>query len=359
MSNLQEQTTYTENLFNGYFIESKSVYLHYFNRLPNIYHIENIDAEKALEAICSKYAAIIRETIKYRNFNHDRGSFSFDETIVVLTNNCVLELDSNYCTILHDGCREEFISELAGIAAEFKQPARKEPLEINIIVKGRNGIELKPMEIKRTELDLDLFYEDDFVETDKIIQARLSRENDKGIVLLHGLPGTGKTTYLRYLIGSIKKRVLFLSPNVAGDLMSPYFIDLLIDNPNSVLIIEDAENIIVDRRMGGGSGVSNLLNISDGLLADFLNVQLICTFNNSLTMVDSALMRKGRLIAKYEFVKLSAGKAQKLSSHLGHNAEIHQPMTVAEIVNQHEPKTQVQHVETIGFRRNPAIENTL
>jgi ATP-dependent 26S proteasome regulatory subunit len=176
-------------------------------------------------------------------------------------------------------------------------------------------------------------------------------------VLLHGLPGTGKTTYLRYLIGKIKKRVLFLSPSVASDLMNPGFIELLIGNPNTVLVIEDAENIIMDRKHNSGSSVSNLLNISDGLLADFLNVQLICTFNSSLTMVDSALLRKGRLIAKYHFDKLSAIKAQKLSDHFGFNSVITKPMTIAEIANQHEREQQPEKVEIIGFRRQKVMMN--
>jgi hypothetical protein len=164
------------------------------------------------------------------------------------------------------------------------------------------------------------------------------------------LPGTGKTTYLRYLIGRIKKRVLFLSPNVAGNLMDPDFIDLLIDNPGTVVVIEDAENIIMDRRTSGSSAVSNLLNISDGLLADFLNVQLICTFNSSLTMVDSALMRKGRLIAKYGFGKLCVPKAQALSNYLGFKKVIDRPMTVAEISNQNEKEFVAKQVDVIGFR---------
>jgi SpoVK/Ycf46/Vps4 family AAA+-type ATPase len=187
------------------------------------------------------------------------------------------------------------------------------------------------MEIKRTKLDLSLFYEDDFKAVHEVISKRLNKKSDKGIVLLHGLPGTGKTTYLRYLIGKIKKRVMFLSPNVANNLMDPDFLEILIDNPNSVIIIEDAENIIMDRRNSKDSSVSNLLNISDGLLADFLNVQLICTFNSSLTLIDTALMRKGRLIAKYEFGKLSIPKARKLSDHLGFNTGINKPMTIAEI----------------------------
>ena len=189
------------------------------------------------------------------------------------------------------------------------------------------------------------------------MRKNLKQKNDKGIVLLHGLPGTGKTTYLRYLIGKIKKRVLFLSPNVAGNLMNPDFIDLLIDNPNTILIIEDAENILMDRNFSNYSSVSNLLNISDGLLADFLNVQLICTFNSSLTMVDNALMRKGRLIAKYEFGKLSIVKSQRLSDYFGFKNIITKPMTVAEISNQNEKEFKTKKIQVLGFRREGIFQN--
>jgi hypothetical protein len=72
--------------------------------------------------------------------------------------------------------------------------------------------------------------------------------------------------------------------------------------------------------------------------------------------VDSALMRKGRLIAKYEFGKLSVAKAQRLSDHLGLNTLVKEPMTIAEIANPHEKEQPVSRVEVIGFRRN-LIEN--
>jgi ATP-dependent 26S proteasome regulatory subunit len=185
----------------------------------------------------------------------------------------------------------------------------------------------------------------------------LLMDNDKGIILLHGLPGTGKTTYLRHLIGSLKKKVMFVSPAVAENLMNPDFMDLLIDNPNSVLVIEDAENIILDRRYSSQSSVSNLLNISDGLLSDCLNVQIICTFNSDIAMVDSALMRKGRLIAKYEFGKLAVAKAQQLSNHLGFDTLVNKPMTLAEIANQDEMVFETKKVQVLGFRRDAVLEN--
>ena len=139
--------------------------------------------------------------------------------------------------------------------------------------------------------------------------------------------------------------------------MNPNFIELLIDNSNTVLVIEDAENIIMDRKYESSSSVSNLLNISDGLLADFLNVQLICTFNSSLTMVDSALMRKGRLIAKHEFGKLSIEKAQRLSDHFGFKNSITKPMTIAEIANPNEKEYAAEKVRVMGFRREEVMVN--
>ena len=148
-----------------------------------------------------------------------------------------------------------------------------------------------------------------------------------------------------------------MSPGVAGNLMNPEFMDLLIDNPNAVLIIEDAENILMDRKYSSYSSVSNLLNISDGLLSDCLNVQIICTFNSDINMVDDALLRKGRLIARYEFTKLDAVKAQRLSDQLGFTNEISRPMTIAEITNPDDMEAVKPSIQVMGFRRQEALMN--
>ena len=352
MDNLYSQKVINaNNVFSDSFLDAKILYLYCFNVLPSVNYIGHIDGEKAFNAIKEKYSSSIKHVHQTRWYKEKKKEYQFDMTIIVLNNNCLLEFDDHYCEIFHDGNNSEFVKEITTVASQFKERQRRQPLEINLIIQNRNRLELKAMEIKRTRLDLDLFYEDEFIAVDELIRKRLGQKNDKGIVLLHGLPGTGKTTYLRYLVGKIRKRVLFLSPSVAGNLMNPDFIELLIDNPNTVLIIEDAENIIMDRKHNSSSSVSNLLNISDGLLADFLNVQLICTFNSSLTMVDSALMRKGRLIAKYEFGKLGIEKSQKLSRHFGFDTTVSQPMTIAEIANQHEKAQQLERTEVIGFRR--------
>lgn len=350
-NNKEQKIINADSIFNNGFLCGKSLYLYTFGKIPSAHYINNIDGEKAFEAIKSTFAALIQSVHGYKYYEPKKKRYAFDETFMILKNGCVLEFDSFYCQIYHNGEQEDFILACTDLMKQFKERQRRQPLEINLISRGRQGLELRQLEVKRTALDLDLFYEDDFKAVNDTICKRLSKDKDKGIVLLHGLPGTGKTTYLRYLIGKIKKRVLFVSPNVAGDITSPDFIQLLIGNPNSVLIIEDAESIIMDRKLSGNASVSNLLNISDGLLADFLNVQLICTFNSSLTMVDSALMRKGRLIAKYEFGKLGIEKAQRLSDHLGFKNEIDKRMTIAEITNPADMEIAEPRTQVMGFRR--------
>jgi len=358
MDNLNSQkVTSTNSVFSNNFLDAKHLYLYWFNNFPSVSYIDSIDGEKAFAVFKEKYAEQIEKVYQYRLYKRKKKQYDFNTTIVVLKTKIILTFDDDYCDIYYDSELQQTMKEITEVVIPFKERQRHQPFEINLIVQNGREMYLKAMETKRVKLDLSLFYEDDFKIVDEIIRKRLNQRNDKGIVLLHGLPGTGKTTYLRYLIGKIKKRVLFLSPNVAGDLMNPDFIDLLIDNPNTVVVIEDAENIIMDRRSNSGSAVSNLLNISDGLLADFLNVQLICTFNSSLTLVDSALMRKGRLIAKYEFGKLSIEKAQQLSNHLGFNTVIKAPMTVAEISNQHEQNFDTKQVQVIGFRREEMLQN--
>ena len=148
----------------------------------------------------------------------------------------------------------------------------------------------------------------------------------------------GKTHYIRYLIKVIKeKNLIYLPPDMANDFSKPALLTFLLKHPNSILIIEDAENIVRDRtdlKFNPTQAVANLLNLSDGLLNDALSMQIIATFNCELSSIDQALLRPGRLIAIHAFDRLPIDNAKRLSKSLDLGEDhVTTPMTLAEIYN--------------------------
>ncbi|UJR20922.1 hypothetical protein I4U23_024031 [Adineta vaga] len=202
------------------------------------------------------------------------------------------------------------------------------------------GYRLIHIKIKKPLIyDLALHYGQNFVNTHKCILNELNKKDGHGIVLLHGLPGSGKTHYIRYLLDEISsKKLVYLPPDMAKDLTKPALLTFLLQHPNAILIIEDAENIIRDRTeqiSNMTQAVANLLNLSDGLLGDAIHMQIIATFNCDLRVIDKALLRKGRMIANYSFGKLDVDNAKILSEKLGFGVNnITTSMTLAEIYNQ-------------------------
>ena len=105
--------------------------------------------------------------------------------------------------------------------------------------------------------------------------------------------------------------------------------------PNGMTISEVNKvlNEFIPNGEPSDQAVSNLLNLSDGLLSDCLKLQIICTFNSDINSVDSALLRPGQLEAKYEFQKLTEDKVRHLVKKHGIDFDI-KPATIAEIFNQ-------------------------
>ena len=207
--------------------------------------------------------------------------------------------------------------------------------KVGLIVKDEYGLVLQKFDISRkNKLDLKKNYNTDFKDISTKIVNKLNEKNGKGIILLHGRPGTGKTTYIRYLTRLIDKEIIFLPNNMVDILATPEFVPFMMKHPDSVLIIEDAEKVVRNRNGNGNeTAVSNLLNLSDGILGDCLKTQIVATFNTERQLIDKALLRKGRLIAEYMFDNLSIDKTNKLFKSLNIDYKTTEPMSLADIYN--------------------------
>ena len=256
-----------------------------------------------------------------------------------------IQLYSNDDSVLYTELVEKIIS--------MGKRRKHESNNIALVIQTQRGYDTTTFELPDQKLDIELGYGKGFKPIHEKIIGKLNEPKSKGLVLLHGTPGTGKTHYLKYLASKIKnKRVLFIPPFLADFITSPEMTPFLIQNAGSVLFIEDAENVITDRNINGSNGVSNILNITDGILSDILKIQVVATFNMDKAKIDSALLRKGRLIAEHKFDALPIDDANNLIKHLGKDYVATKPMTLTEIYNLEETEYKSEDkYSPIGFNR--------
>lgn len=103
-------------------------------------------------------------------------------------------------------------------------------------------------------------------------------------------------------------------------------------------------------QMNENSVVSTILQLTDGLFSDYLNIKIICTFNTSLDKIDKALLRKGRMIAYYEFKALIPEKANEILSEMYHETTV-TDMTLADIFNYRNKHFNQNEKGKIGFQK--------
>lgn len=214
---------------------------------------------------------------------------------------------------------------------------------------NRDGFSTNTLLIKTVDLNVKENYNDDL--PDDKIKEFLQAENESGLLILHGKPGTGKTTYIRNLIRELSdKDFLILDSSVFDNITDSSFIQLLLEYKDCVVILEDCESMLADRT-DGNNKMASLLNLSDGILGDAFNLKFICTFNADINRIDQALLRKGRMKVKYEFKKLSKDKVKVLSDKYKLNIPEDKitDMYLSDIFNYNSDNGAQKDVKKIGF----------
>lgn len=385
MTNKTPKWNLTADYSSDWFLSPVYLFSKRYDAFPSVIEIINyFDMEVLIDYLTKKYkveqkdiiASYIRD--KYGKLRIGEGLFFLKEGLAIQLDVSQGQIETEYekyenhfvddskskkksnpehfkidITIFYDPLllTKEEANELMSELLKFKvEPKRKSELKFLCVEDGE--LTLKALEIKKPEIDIALNYGKEFKELYDYMCSKLTGDTNKnkGLILFHGKPGTGKTTLIKFLINELsdKKQIIYMPPDMVNELSNPKFLPFLISHQNSILVIEDGESVIKSRKGGQNQAVSNLLNMADGLLSDALNIQVICTFNCGITDVDEALLRKGRLIAKHEFKALSKEDAQLLLDSLNVDYKATKEMTLADIYNYQDQNFE-EEKKNVGF----------
>lgn len=331
------------------------LFLHLFGEYYSKYTVwHRIKVSELIDSLIKHYSLEPGQILRIdRTKDEDPLKIDYDlsEVLLIIKKGFMISVANGRIELMYgSGIEEVERIEVIKKIDEFKTDYKKVS-KFHMIQHSEGYFELTDFDIKPFKIDLESHYNDDFQEIHKIITSSLMTKEKNGLVLLHGVYGSGKTYYLRHLISNIDRKFIYFPLNMIEAISSPEFLPFISQQPNSVLILEDCESLLVHRENGfsNASALSNLLNLGDGLLSDALSVNVICTFNSGLKKIDDAILRKGRLLARYEFKELEMMKARALAEKIGKNANIEKPMTVSDIYNLEECGFENKPLKSIGF----------
>jgi hypothetical protein len=159
------------------------------------------------------------------------------------------------------------------------------------------------------------------------------------LVIMSGIPGGGKTFIARALLAEVPNAAfVVVPPHLVKDLGSPELIPALVQAKNYgsdgpiVLVLEDADKVLVNREAGDMAAISSLLNLGDGILGGVIDARILATTNASKLEMDPATRRAGRLCSYLDVNELEPEHATQVLRRLtGKEIKANKKVTLAQV----------------------------
>lgn len=198
-----------------------------------------------------------------------------------------------------------------------------------------------------TDLDnIDLYYSS---KTFKSIKKtiKILKKNTKGLFILYGERGTGKTSLINYLASNLKRSVIFVPNNmIEHTINNSDFRKFLNKYHNPVVILDDCEMVFNDYFNRTNLSAYNLLQLSEGIFLDNINATFITIFNvDDVTEIDQNFIDCNNLIDIVEFDYLSSDESNDLAQHLSDKTKYKNKTKLNDIIK----KRKVLNNKKIGF----------
>jgi len=165
--------------------------------------------------------------------------------------------------------------------------------------------------------DIELYYNDGVVKkVNKMLKS--FNKSTKGIGLIYGPRGCGKTNLINYIISNSKRNVIIIPICFVDFITNPEFRNIAKKLPDTLFIIDDSEVFISDLNTKSNIYITNLLQLVDGMQSDKYPLNILCVSNlDHIDEFDPSILECNNLISCIECGPLENVKAKKLCDSLG------------------------------------------
>ena len=314
----------------------EKVYIQMFNEFPNLYVINFvIDMENILRKLKRKYELTDKEfvikTEEACRDNWNRINYSSSTYLIQLPDKILLNLSSSKAEIYYSKDTDnKSIRELVNTLKTRKKKKNPDRRSFYLLKSEGGDFTLQKIEAKKTDIDLSLFYNDDFLPFHETITQFLDRKDESGVVLIHGKHGTGKTSYLKHLIFNTEHKFILVPRNLFSVLDSTKLFFFLKEFNDFVLVIEDCDILLTGAAKY--NPLVGFLRNAEGLMSNGFTYKLICSASISGHQVNFSYLRKAQEIYRYEMTELTVEKANQLRKMYNIKEQVKRPMVLEDVL---------------------------
>lgn len=326
-----------------------------FDSKPNQLIVHHIYDSEVLNIIETKLINTISELIPISGDSNNNYIIN-DKNLVSLNDDILISY-----VIIENGVETSFISDITFFYKNINDISIIEDVldkiehfiiddnndslnKLNIISITDSNLSLIPLEFD-IDPDFKKFYSKN---TNKGISKLIKsiNRNNKGLSIIYGSKGTGKTSAIKNIYNDLNKVSFFIPNNIIEHtILNPDFINFLKNYNNSVIIIDDFE-LLSDNYTRYNPIINNILQIVDSLISEVVNINILLIFNDeNKSIIDDDLLNCNNLLEVLKFDHLDIDESNELSEHLGNKGKFKNKNKLLDIIK----KKNSNNIKRVGF----------
>jgi len=303
----------------------------FYKKSFNIHTIKIENAEGLLLFLTEKFNLPSERIIRFNILAPKNEYPVLRYYFIILSNDCYLYFQNGYYGLLNIIFASNVNSKKIENLIETIQKNEKPVDQKNIFHFMTYDKVLIKYKDPHNTLPIEYTCNDDVIEFINKLKTIGASSQQNGIILLTGVSGTGKTSFIRYLTTQLKSTFIIINPicNVLNYEYA-YFAQFELEGFKNCLFIaeniEEYKSVDVDGIVGPVKDLVYKQNTEDDIL-----IPILATINEDMPELDPSLYKSGKLLAHYNFTKINAEKANKLSEHLGKAIRFSEPVVVGDV----------------------------